>query len=305
MKLINKHLSKLTLVLMIALSACGGKKVKIAFNPELNKNYNLDYVTDMKMGMEMMGKTMNINMNIGMESGLTCTKNDGGNKHLSFTYNSMKMEMGQGDMNMSFDSKNPGSAESPQTVVMSKIFNALIGKKIEFDMSSKGEVSNVTGFDAIVKEMATAVDSIPGGASQMESMKSQFGDNQIKQMMSQGFNFYPSKEIGIGDEWETSSNIDMQPMKFQMKSKYKLLSINGDNAKISISGTMSTGGDASKSDIPVNVSIKGAITGNMTVSIATGMPIGSDMKMDLKGSSSAGGQTIPMTMLGTVKLSTK
>lgn len=306
MKKLNKNITRLAVAALIILSSCtGNKKVKIAFNPELNKNYVMNYSTEMKMGMTMMGKTMDIKMNMGVESGLMATKSSAENKHLAFTYNAMSFDMGQGGMNMRYDSKSPSTDSSPVTMIMSKMFNSLINKKIEFDMSPKGEITNVTGYDVIIKEMMASVDSIPGSAAQMEGMKNQFGENQIKQMMSQGFNFYSEKEVGEGDEWETSSNLNMDYMKFTMKNKYKMLSMDGNVAKISLNGTMATGGETNSNEMQVNVDIKGTITGTLDVDIKTGMPISSNMKMDLKGSSAAGGQTIPMTMVGNIKLNTK
>ncbi len=103
------------------------------------------------------------------------------------------------------------SWESPEEVPLAaQGFAILVGKSIEMQLSSRGQVMEVTGIDEILDAMLESLELTVDDQTRAmlkENFRRQFGQSAVKENMSRMFAFYPDKPVGVGDSWDSSAKL--------------------------------------------------------------------------------------------------
>ncbi len=190
-------------VLMVALSLIAGlagaqEKVTLAskFPPGV-------YTTTMNQQMNVQmampgGQQMDQKQTMMMVSQITAGPVEPTGQKIEMAFKRIKQSMQMGPMNMGYDSADPNQSSSP----LAPIFKALLDAKISFTMTADGNVKDVTGLDSMIDDM---VKQNPALASMAKTMKSQMGDNMVRQMIGAGNQMLPNKPVGPGDTWTTKA----------------------------------------------------------------------------------------------------
>jgi len=218
--------------------------------------------------------------------------------HAQLTYQGFTFLVSSSMMKIRYDSKVPNENPSEMDKMFEKMFSALIGKPFTIIFAPNGSVKSVSGMGAIIENMLGTISADGQVAAQIGAqMSQQFTDESMKKMFGQSFNFYPDNAVKVGDSWNTEITIPMNNMNFGIKTKNTLKKIGTNEATIEAAGDIAMDIEESK--------FTGTQTGTMIVDTATGLPVTSDISLNMKGTIKAQGMDIQMEMLSKTKISVK
>ena len=164
----------------------------------------------MKMNMEISGANLpgpiKQDMTLGEDYGLNVLSADASGGHeveMEFLGIRMKMEQG-GKTMVDYDSakKSPDATRDPALAAMEKMFQNVVGAKIQYFLDASNQVERIEGVDALTSHLAAG-----GRADSANSMKSMFSDETLKQMISG--QHLPPKPVQPGDSWPVQMDIAM------------------------------------------------------------------------------------------------
>jgi hypothetical protein len=149
-------------------------------------------------------------------------------------YESFKMEMNSPMANMAIDSANKDAA-GPGGNPMNNMLSAIVGESFVTVIGPTGVVQKVEGIDRLMEKMLKNIPQTPASAAALNSMKSGFSDEAMKQMFGQGFSQFPDRPLKVGDTWSRDSTL-ANPMLGQQTTSTTatLTGVDGQLAKIAL-----------------------------------------------------------------------
>ena len=280
-------------------------QIKLSFNPESGTKYEYQMEMVQNVKQNVMGQTMPMETEMNGTYLMEIKDKTPQEIHAQMTYQGFAFSVSSPMINISYDSKNPNESSSEMDNMFGKMFSALIGKPFTMIFSPNGSVKSVTGIDAIIESMLGASSTSGQVTVQMNAqMGQQFSDENMKNMFGQSFNFYPDNAVKVGDSWNLETTMPMNNMNFGIKTKYTLKEVSNNMATIEVEGYTDM-------DLAMNMGAEmegkftGTQTGTMIVDTTTGMPVTSDISLNLKGSIKAQGMDMQMEMNSKTKTSTK
>ena len=233
---------------------------------------------------------------------LTIAKPDTqGRQQIVLQYKRIRMNVG-GPMKMSYDSARQGQADA----MFAQMFQPMLAAKIEMTVDRNGKVLETKGADKLMDSIARGN---PMAAGMLQGMKGQVNDQMLKNMISQGDQFLPTKPVRKGDTWTARSTQDI-PMMGQTKSNFacKLADVRKTGghtlATISVKGKM-TSGQSKKvkggGPIPMKltkvvIAQQGTVTFDADTGMFTEVKLNMDATMNATVEAGAGGQGMAMTI---------
>lgn len=158
----------------------------------------LDHTQEMSMDLGAMGSQQMTNTS-QMTARMTVTAADDSGLTLETVMERMTLEGRQGDrVLMEFDSDAP--EEGNQEI--SRLLSAMVGHPFAMSLSRRGEIQEVTGFDAIMQELARSMGDDPQAKALFESLKQGLGDESMKTIMQSSMPVFPEGPVGPGDTWQ-------------------------------------------------------------------------------------------------------
>lgn len=306
MKLTN--ITKFTLLftaIAIAFGACKSEeKLTLKFAPEVSKKYEMTmtYVQDMDMGQ--MGKMEN---NIGMTYDmLVKEKDENKNTVILTTFKKITFIAKTPQGELGYESDKAVDSSNMFSVMFSKVFGGMLNQSIFITVDEKGKVTDVKGMEEIFNNIikSSGLDTLPGGAESIAGFKDQFSNEQFKKNFDESFHILPEKEVTVGDTWEIDNKKNMMDMDMVTKNKYTLKEIKGDYIIVDVVSEFSADKKEGGS-IPGEMKMDGTQSGTMKIDRSTGLAVESELKQKVNSTSKMMGQEIPMTIDGTVKISSK
>jgi len=165
---------------------------------------------DVKMNMQISGtnlpSTINQDMTLGEDFGLNVLKAeaDGGHE-VELEFQGIRMKLVQGGKSLiDYDSAKKSSAngKDPGLATVEKMFQNVIGAKIQYFLDASNQVERMEGYDTLMNALA-----VGGQASAANSMKSMFNEGSLKQMI--GGQHLPTKPVQPGDSWPVQTDVTM------------------------------------------------------------------------------------------------
>lgn len=273
-------------------------QVKLSFNPEEGAQYAYQTEIVQNIVQTAAGRELPIEETVSMGLRLTVQNRNAKATDAQFTWQDASYFLSSPMMKMGYDAKNPAENTSPLDKIHEKIWGGVSGKSFTLSIAPDGSVKAVKGVDAITSGIKQAVASDgPMGADLSGSMISEWlGEDAIKGMMEQTFKFYPAKNVKTGDSWTIKSNYVISNKKANITSVYMLKDVNNDIAIIEVAATVEyepAGGLEGK--------LKGTQTGILQVEVKTGIPVSSDLTLNVKGSVKQQNMEIFMSMVAKMK----
>ncbi len=251
---------------------------------------------DVKMNMEITGtnlpNTINQNMTLGEEYGLNVLKAeaDGGHE-VEMEFLGIRMKLDQGGKSLiDYDSakKSSRSGNDPSLAAVEKMFQNVIGTKIQYFLDASNQVERMEGYDTLMNEL-----TVGGRADAANSMKSIFNEGSLKQMI--GGQHLPSKPVQPGDSWLVQTDIamgDLGTMAMDYTFSFERWETHGKRtcARLEFQGTMKskTNPDAAATGMTVSVQ-NGGSSGVTWFDPELGMVIETIMNQDMNMN-----MTVPM-----------
>ena len=273
-------------------------QIKLSFNPEKGVKYEYQMEVVQNMKQNAMGQEIPIETEMNGTYLMEIKNKTPQEIHAESTYQGFTFIVSSPMMKIKYDSKNPTENPSEMDKMFGKMFSTLIGKPFTVVFSPDGSVKSVSGMGAIIESMLGAISSDGQVAAQMGGlMTQQFSDESMRKMFEQSFNFYPDKAVKVGESWNTEITMPMNNMNFGIKTKNTLKEVSNKMATIEVTGDIDMDMGEGK--------FSGTQTGTMIVDTTTGMPVTSDVSLNLKGSIKAQGMEIQMELVQKTKTTTK
>jgi len=211
------------------------KEVLLRFNLEKGRSYA--YEIALGIAQEMQERKMNTGMN--WKYTIQVINDKGSLKTLKVTYDRIGMSMDMGGQKMEFSSDSPAGDPSNPLNMVTNLFSAMKGKSFTMKVDASGEIKEVNGIDQLGEELVTGL-SLPAASKDrmLQSFRSKFNENDVKETFSQTFSMLPNKKVKPGDSWERESMTRVGPAKGRLLTVYTVRSINGNIVKLSGKGRL-------------------------------------------------------------------
>jgi hypothetical protein len=207
----------------------------------------------------------------------------------------MRMKMVQGSRTLvDYDSEKKLSNDPKQRelAAMEKIFQKIIGAKIQFYLDASNQVERIDGVDALMSRLAAG-----GQTDAAASLKSMFNEDTLKQMISG--QHLPPKAVQPGDTWPVHIDMAMGQLG-TMSTDYSFNLASWEKhgvrncARLEFQGTMKSKSDAGALPSGMTMSVQdGDSSGVSWFDPELGLVIETTMNQNLKMTMS-----IPMKVMG-------
>ncbi|MDX1936797.1 MAG: DUF6263 family protein [Flavihumibacter sp.] len=231
--------------------------------------------TKMTMTMEMMGQSMeNLTETVGTT--VTEVKEASANGFtLSQLLKKMTMNATMMGQEISFDSDKKEDMDGQ----MGEAVKGKIGVEEEYKISATGKV-------------LVAPESKSGESNPMNDLSGVSGSIAVGQQLPYLVPV-PSKTLKPGDTWVDSSGTAET---VKLVNTYTLKEIKGDELIVAVTGVMVKNGATEMNGMEMQIELNGTIKGESVYETATGWLKNGSTNMDVKGSISVMGQSVPIDM---------
>ncbi|UKJ08083.1 DUF6263 family protein [Solitalea lacus] len=294
----KKLLMLITAGILTITYAFAQKAIILKQNFQVGKKYSYAMLLNQNINQDIMGQKIDLKQVMDMTYSFAVNKTQGDNKDIKVVYEKVySLTEAMGNSNEYDSSKDDGTSKNPLSAMKGAGFNMLL--------SSKGEVKSVTGVDKMIDAMIQKVSSDSATAQTLkETLKKQFGNEAIKTSMENALKIYPDHPVKIGDSWEVQTEVKAA-LPMTMKTVYTLKELKNNKAIIGISGTIGANGPAEIMGFSMQTNLTGTNIGDMIVDVKSGLPLTSNIKLNINGTLNAMGQDIKMKIEGENKISAK
>ncbi len=183
-----------------AFSACAAAP-NLGFNVKKGDVYSVHQVIEQKITQDIAGQKMEVNQTLDCVFAYNVTDVDkDGIASVEVKYESLAVKSLTAGMELQYDSKKEDKSNP-----LAAVYGSLIGKGFSFKADRKGNVISAEGLDKLAEEMVdkAGVPDPQAKESLMKTLKDNFGDEALKNSLSQMINIYPDKKVKVGDSWQT------------------------------------------------------------------------------------------------------
>lgn len=215
--------------------------------------------------------------------------NDNGDFKLRLTYTRIRIRQDYGFQSSEYDSDSPPDYVEP----FMRGYAALVGSELLITITPKGKVTGIDGADSLFESIMAELDlpDSPRKDEIVDAIRGQFGETAIRQSIEQIFGFFPQSAVETGQMWTSGKEITSgMPMK--VVDEYTLKSREDGVAYIDVFSRVSSHPDRRPVQLgPVEMvyEMEGSQRGYLRVDEHTGLPLESELDMDLSGKVSASG----------------
>ncbi len=303
----------LALVLLPRCGQAAEDKVELRFRLEEGESYKLRVTIEQEIVQWIEGEEQEISQTIGIGETFTVKDvDDEGTMTVEVTFGPMAMKMEGPQGTFEYDSEDP-----PNDVpLLAQGLAAMVGSSFTMKLTPEGRVTDLKGVDKMFERIFESLD-LPEGPikdSIVESLKNQFGDEALKEMMGNIMTGLPDKPVGIGDSW---SHTIVLTKGFPMIIKYtSTLTARKDGvATIKVESTIKSNPDAppmKMGPMTMKYKFKGSQNGTFRLDEATGWFVEGEVKQEMSGEIIMTGipgqteeQSLPILIEGVIKLESK
>ncbi len=246
------------------------------------KGQQLERVASIKMtfAMEMMGQSIDMNNNNTITSLVEVKNATDKDYALASTVKRVVTSMSGMGQEMSYDSDKKDGAPNE----MGQKMGEMVGKTSNLTINTKGFITasdDTTGGGAAAK--AGGFMGMTGGLTNAANKPGSSYDLIAN---------LPEKTLKVGDTW-IDSTVSKEG---KAVTNYKVLDIKGDEATVSMDGTVTQTGETENNGMTINLNIQGTSKGTFAMEVATGIIKKRNVLLDATGTMEVAGQSAPFTM---------
>lgn len=236
---------------------------------------------NMSFGMEMMGQTIDMK-NVNTITTLVEVKNASDKDvALASTVKRVIMSMNGMGQEMAYDSDKKDGNTAPAE--MTQKMGEMVGKTNNLVINTKGII--------------TTSDDTTGGAAANAGGFMGMGGGLVNVGNKPGNSYdlianLPDKSLKAGDTWMDST----LSKEGKTVTSYRVVEIKGDEAVVSMDGTVAQNMETENNGMTINMNINGTSKGQYTMEVATGIIRKRNATMDATGTMEVAGQSVPFTM---------
>ena len=236
--------------------------------------------------------------------GLTVlSEQPGGGHQVEMKFLTLSMKMDQAGKTMIDYNSEKGPADTtkdPQIAAIQKLFQGIIGKKLEYYLNATNGVDHVEGVDALMSQLGSG-----GMAGATAGLKNMFNEDYLQLMIGDN-KFLPANGVQPGDTWPVQYNLSaggLGNMEIDNTLNFSKWEQHGEClcARLEFNGTIK--GKAANTDNPTAMKMEvqdGTLSGISWFDPELGTVIDSSMNQDLNMSMTmtmkARGKTTTQTM---------
>lgn len=249
-----------------------------------SKGQQLEKASVMKMtiNMEMMGQSLEIANDNTITSAVEVKSTTDAAYNLASTVKRVTARASSAGQEMTYDSDKPEDANNE----LGKAIGGKVGKTNNITVDKKGFV---TASDDTTQTDAEKAAGLMGGiAGATANPGTQVGGS------FELIGNIPDRALKAGDTWSDSTS--EKGAQGKVVNHYKVVSITGNEALISMDGTVARSGEMEQNGMTLNMNMTGTSKGDFTMEVGSGLVKKRSLVIDATGSLEAGGQSIPFTM---------
>ena len=240
---------------------------KLSFNPEKGSKY--EYKIEIKQNSKQIANNRELPIDETVNMEFLININEKG--EVRFTWQNISYLSLNHLLRMEYDSKKPKRNPTALDNMHEKILGSTIGKSFSLSIAPDGSISSITGVDIITEASKQAVASDVVADAEMGEIlhksltNNWIGEEAVRKIIEQSFNLFHSDEVNVGDNW-TKESVYNIANGLTFKNAFTLKSIVEQESK--------NGAD---------YKLTGTQSGNILVNTKTGIPISSDLTVNIKG----------------------
>jgi len=279
----------LILVAALAISfSLQAQQTDLKLNLEVGKIYKQNSVSTTNMAQEMSGMNFNIDMKFSSLVSFKVLGIENDEYKLEIKTDSTRMEVKSPFFNLNASTGNPEAKD-----YLSMFLKKYSEKAFVVKMTKYGQVTQVENFDEMFKSIFDDLSKMDLGAGPMPQIKSQleqsYGKDAFKNNVLSQFAFYPTKKVGVGDKWVTSSVLNSGVL-INTDTEYELINIDSNTATIKgISSSKIAEGNKVKevNGQKMNIEMSGKVLSEIKIDRKSGWVIESKQKQEIITNSTA------------------
>lgn len=274
-----------TLVFFV-ITSCKVQQETMQINLQTGSTFSqkMTVVSDIDQSME--GMEMNIKMTIDAIINYKVLSEAAESYEMEVSYGQMTMKMESPFMNMEFNSLNQDTTD-----IFSRIMGGMVNQSFILEMSKKGKVLSVKGFDKIIANMMSNLNILD--SAKQEQLTKQFKDAYGEKALANNFNMttaiLPEGEVAEGDKWNINTQVETTT-KLNIASEYELKEVTKNDYHIIGKSTMTTdeSGPMLQADgTSIGYNLTGTMNSDLMMNKATGWVRSAKITQNMEGTVSA------------------
>lgn len=270
----------LSLCMMLTLVAgLASAQVTLNYNLSSGTTYSTKVVLEQDISQAFMGQSQDVESDQGYGIELTFTDFEDGKYSVKMVYKSIMIN--QPMAGLSYDSETA----TTEPTGSAKAVASVLDRELQFTLSKTGEVSNITGFEAMLDSMAANM-GITGEAQLSlfkSQMSSQYNTQTMKDQLKRTLIVFPDKELDKGDLWTEDQSVSA-PFAMNIQTTYEIADYDNDTVTLNVSSDIfSEGGELVTNGATMTPDLSGIQSGTLKIDRKTGLILEGGMEQLISG----------------------
>lgn len=284
--------SFLIFLVVVNTNTFAGKLLRL--NLQKGTTYEMAMTSSNQVEQEMMGQKMKVDQKMEMVFTYKVLEVLPEQKfRIEYSFSRMKAEMNLNGQEMKINTDSINNLTEPG-------LKELLSLKLVMTVNQMGQVEKVEGLNEFAQKLS-------GNRQLAQSMQMFTSEENFKNYFAQTFNYFPGKEVSVGDQWKTSVKVPAL-MNTVIEMVYAVTAIEKDMVYLDFLSNVDTNSQIEQMGMKMDVKMAGKQSGKMVVNTGDGWLTASDMTqkfdMNLKMKNPQTGEdmTIPMVINSVVNI---
>jgi hypothetical protein len=192
------------------------------------------------------------------------------------------------------------NSESTDNNPMDAGLKELLSLKLIMTLNQLGQVEKVEGLNEYAQKLS-------GNRQLSQAMQMFTSEENFKNYFAQTFNYFPEKEVSVGDQWKTEVKVPAL-MNTQISMVFNVAAIEKELVYLDVAAVVDTETQMEQMGMKMDVKMAGKQSGKMVINATDGWLTGSDliqkfdMNMKVKNPQSGEDMVIPMVINSVVNI---
>jgi hypothetical protein len=275
----------LTLLLVFLCSSGAFSREEILLQYTLQKDTTFTITSNVKAEMTHTLDEKDVPSTVVSRQVLSCRVidiNTGGVYAIEARFLAISLSIASDNLIVEYDSSMESDLKNP----MLQVLDAMIGKPMTFNLSSKGDITNIEGFEKIFDDALGSLDTreTKPPESTRETLRQILGD-KFKQAIASCFCSFKADPVKPGESWTSTEAITIfSPLRFS--TTYTLSKIGGKDAVVATRLQVTREKDRKPitiNNLELGMDLEGDMEGIKYIDTTTGLVRKSDQKYTFRG----------------------